>query len=315
MLENWDLFGSGATGGEISVCWRICIWERRQMYGFEFAPNQTRPYKKIHFCEVAISRMLTSTQILHSGILLILLHFYFPIYSISSFHLYKLSLGRIFTSAQFCQTWAVSSQSHLSLLLSLLSLSFFYYYLSLQSHLQETTYLPGFRCSGITTLLSEIIKLLMMMIRTRRRRKKGNSRRRIIMTTLSEIIPKVQSPLHQPSCLLSSRAGDFSWFLTLFNFFLSFWRHEPPGGWNWVGMCVALPPNQPMSISGQGVGKFEQSSLFMHLPGDHDDGGYQFKNLPACWGPLHCPTKAMPRLSSWILGIGFRAHVEPFGTT
>ena len=36
-------------------------------------------------------------------------------------------------------------------------------------------------------------------------------------------------------------------------------------------MCVALPPNQPMSISGQGVGKFEQSSLFMHLPGDHDD--------------------------------------------
>ena len=88
---------------------------------------QTRPglVRKIHFCEVAISRMLTFTQILHSGIFLILSHFYFPIYSISSFHIYKLSLGRIFTSAQFCQTWAVSSQSHLSLLLSLLSLSFF----------------------------------------------------------------------------------------------------------------------------------------------------------------------------------------------
>ena len=93
-------------------------------------------------------------------------------------------------------------------------------------------------------------------------------------------------------------------------------------------MCVALPPNQPMSISGQGVGKFEQSSLSMHLPGDHDDFSddddysddddedhYQFMHQPACWGPLHRPTKAMPMLSSWILGIGFRAHVEPFGTT
>ena len=146
---------------------------------------------------------------------------------------------------------------------------------------------------------------------TRRRRKKRN-RRRIIKATLSEIIPRVQSPLHQPSCLLSSSGENQLIFIP---FFLSFWRHKPPGGWNWVGMCVALPPNQPMSISGQGVGKFEQSSLFMHLPGDHDDGGYQFKNLPACWGPLHRPTKAMPMLSSWILGIGFRAHVEPFGTT
>ena len=61
----------------------------------------------------------------------------------------------------------------------------------------------------MTTLLSEKMG---MKIRIRRRRKeKGRRRRRrIIMTTLSEIIPRVQSPLHQPSCLLSSRAGEFS---------------------------------------------------------------------------------------------------------
>ena len=55
------------------------------------------------------------------------------------FHFYEVSLGRIFTSAQFCQTWAVSSQSHLSLncyhcyyYLSYLYLSYHY---SSQSHL------------------------------------------------------------------------------------------------------------------------------------------------------------------------------------
>ena len=50
------------------------------------------------------------------------------------FHFYEVSFGRIFTSAQFCQTWAVSSQSHLSL-----NCYHCYYYLSYhyssQSHL------------------------------------------------------------------------------------------------------------------------------------------------------------------------------------
>ena len=31
--------------------------------------------------------------------------------------------------------------------------------------------------------------------------------------------------------------------------------------------------------------------------------------------PQHPPTKAIPMLSVWILGTGFRAQVEPFGTT
>ena len=139
------------------------------------------------------------------------------------------------TSAQFCHTWAVSSQSHL----------------------QETTYLPGLRSSG--------------------------------MTSLSETMPRVQSPLHQPSCLLSS------------------------GGWNSVGMCVAFPPYQPWSISGQGVGKFEQSSLSGHLNSGAPSCLQTWPGGPV--GPQHPPTKAMPMLSSWIRGIGLRAHVDPLGTT
>ena len=145
---------------------------------------QTRPglVRKIHFCEVAISRMLTFTQILHSGIFLILSHFYFPIYSISSFHIV---FGQnIYICTVLPNLGRFLTIPPIIVVIIVIVIFFYYYYLSLQPHLQETTYLPGFRCSGITTLLSEIIKLLMMMIRIRRRRRKRSRRRRIMMTTL-----------------------------------------------------------------------------------------------------------------------------------
>ena len=123
--------------------------------------------------------MLTSTVFLHSVIFLTLSHFYFPVNLIYSFISY---LQIVFGQNIYICTVLPNLGRFLTIppiiVVIIVIVIFFYYYLSLQSHLQETTYLPGFRWSGITTLLSEIIKLLMMRIRIRRRRRKRSRRRR-----------------------------------------------------------------------------------------------------------------------------------------
>ena len=51
-------------------------------------------------------------------------------------------------------------------------------------------------------------------------------------------------------------------------------------------------------ISGHGVGNCWQSAI-----------------VPVYDGCTQVPTKAIPTLSVWMRGTGFRAHVLPFGTT
>ena len=61
-------------------------------------------------------------------------------------------------------------------------------------------------------------------------------------------------------------------------------------------------PAATPSKSGHGVGNCWQSFLF----GEQYSGGVV---------PMQLPTYAIPTLSVWIRGIGFLAHVDPFGCT
>ena len=78
-------------------------------------------------------------------------------------------------------------------------------------------------------------------------------------------MPRVQSPLHQPSCRLSSGSTnsvgmcvEFPPYLDLVFVFVFVFRHVE------IGIKEHAPPHQPLSMSGQGVGKFEQSFLSGH---------------------------------------------------
>ena len=150
-------------------------------------------------------------------------------------------------------------------------------------------------------------------------------------------MPRVQSPLHHPSCRLSSGSTnsvgmcvEFPPYLDLVFVFVFVFRHVE------IGIKEHAPPHQPLSMSGQGVGKFEQSFLSghhgapacLHTWGTTITQSYECILLrgtffvfvfflvqtspggPFC--PQQPPTKAIPMLSVWILGTGLRAHVEPF---
>lgn len=120
----------------------------------------------------------------------------------------------------------------------------------------------------------------------------------------SEIMPRVQSPEHAPSWVLRSGAVDSLWPLERYHSPIILFAGVAPV--NVSCTCLALSWN----ISGNGR-LVNAPEIFGHGVGNC----WQSAIVPVYSGWTHVPTNAMPTLSVWIRGTGFRAQVLPFGTT